>query len=341
MKVFDSFILKNLHLRNRLVMPPMCMYMAQNDGFPTSFHLAHYGSRAIGGLGLIIVEATAVTPGGRITDNDLGLWQDEQIPAFTQLTEIVHQAGSQIAVQLNHAGRKSESLSALPLAPSPLSFSDEYRKPSELTKEDILNIIKAFQAAAVRANTAGFDALEIHAAHGYLLHSFLSPLTNKRTDEYGGSLHNRVRLLTEVLAAVREVWPSEKALWVRVSASDYTPQGIDGDMMVDIINLVGSATDLVHVSTSGLLPTGVPSYPGYQVPLAEQIRTNCQIPTIAVGLITNIELAEEILQNGRADLVAVGRELLRNPHFALQAASKYNIPNVIPTPYARAFPTIK
>lgn len=341
MKAFEQYQLKNLNLKNRLVMPPMCMYTATAEGLPTTFHLAHYGARAIGGIGLIIVESTAVTPGGRISDHDLGLWQEEQIIPLKKIVDAVHLEGTQIALQLNHAGRRSTSASANPLAPSPLAFSEEYRTPEELSKVQIAEIIQAFQASAIRAAAAGFDAIEIHAAHGYLLHSFLSPLSNKRTDEYGGSLQNRIRILKEILVAIRAVWPAEKALWVRVTAKDYTPGGIDIDMMVAVINEISSYIDLVHVSSGGLLPFVVHDYPGYQIPLSEKIRTECSLPTIAVGLLNNIEMAEEILQNGRADLVAFGRKLLRDPNFPMKAAIKYKVENVIPLPYERAFPLVK
>lgn len=338
MKLFEPYKLKNVTLKNRIVMPPMCMYQATENGMPTLFHIAHYGGRAVGGVGLIIVESTGVTPEGRITDRDLGIWDDNHIPALKQIVDVCRRQGAGIAIQLNHAGRKSTSLSGGPFGPSAISFSDEYRMPHALTKDQISGIVTAFGKAAGRADAAGFDALEVHAAHGYLLHSFLSPLTNRRTDEYGGTLKNRVRFLREVLEAVRKVWPGDKPLWLRVSAQDYAEGGIDGTMMVQIISEIAGLVDLVHVSTGGLLPSGVRSYPGYQVALSEKIRKECGKPTIAVGLITNAEMAEEILQNGRADLVAFGRELLRNPYFAVQAAEKYNVPGYVPEPYERAYP---
>ncbi|BBB90835.1 MAG TPA: NADPH dehydrogenase NamA [Methylomusa anaerophila] len=338
MKLFEPYNIKNVTLKNRIVMPPMCMYQAAADGFPTLFHIAHYGGRAVGGAGLIIVESTGVTPEGRITDQDLGIWDDNHIPALKQIVDVCHREGAKIAVQINHAGRKSTSLAGGPFGPSAIPFSDKDRTPYELTKNQISTIVTAFQKAAERANAAGFDALEVHAAHGYLLHSFLSPLTNRRTDEYGGSLKNRAQFLREVLEAIRKVWPATKPLWLRVSAHDYAEGGIDGGMMVQIINEIAALADLVHVSTGGLLPAGVRDYPGYQVGLSEQIRRECKKPTIAVGLITNTEMAEEILQNGRADLVAFGRELLRNPYFAVQAAEKYDVPGYVPEPYKRAYP---
>lgn len=338
MKLFEPYSIQNLTLKNRIVMPPMCMYQAAADGLSNLFHLTHYGSRATGGAGLIIVESTGVTPEGRISDQDLGLWNDGQVPGLRQIVDVCHREGGRIAVQLNHAGRKSTSLSGGPFAPSEIAFSDEYRCPVELSEEEIASIVAAFQKAAARADAAGFDAVEVHAAHGYLIHQFLSPLTNRRTDGYGGSLQNRVRFLREVLESIKKVWPAKKPLWVRVSAQDYAPGGIDGAEIVRIINEITSLIDLVHVSTGGLLPVHVPSYPGYQVPYAEQIRKECKKPTIAVGLITDEEMAEEILQNGRADLVAFGRKLLRDPYFAIRAAEKHRIPGYIPEPYERAYP---
>jgi NADPH2 dehydrogenase len=209
--------------------------------------------------------------------------------------------------------------------------------PNELTFSQINDIVEAFKAAAVRANAAGFDAIEIHAAHGYLVHEFLSPITNQRNDEYGGSLDNRVRFLREILKGVHSVWPADKLIWVRVSAFDYQQGGIDGDMMVQIINKIKPFIDLVHVSSGGLLPIMVDDYPGYQIPLSERIRKECGKPTITVGLITNEEMAEEILQDGRADLVALGRELLRSPYWPVNVAAEHGISGYVPEPYHRAF----
>lgn len=337
MKLFEPYTIKNMTLKNRIVMPPMCMYQATTDGFPTLFHVGHYAGRALGGTGLIIVESTGVTPEGRITDHDLGIWDDAHISGLKRIVDVCHMNGAKIALQINHAGRKSTSLSGVPLAPSAIPFSADYRMPAELTKTRIADIAAAFRAAAARAAAAGFDALEIHGAHGYLIHEFLSPLSNRRTDEYGGSLENRVRFLKEVLEAVRGAWPQERPLWLRVSASDYAQGGIEGDMMVRMINLIKPLVDLVHVSSGGLLPSPVEDYPGYQIALSEKIRRECGKPTITVGLITNEEMAEEILRNGRADLVALGRELLRNPYFPIYTAQKHGIPGYVPESYERAF----
>lgn len=336
MKLFEPISIHNLSLKNRIVMPPMCMYQATADGFPTLFHICHYASRALGGAGLIIVESTGVTPGGRITDRDLGVWDDDQIAGLRRITDIVHTNGAKVALQINHAGRKSQA-AAQPLAPAALPFDSTYRQPAAMTREQIRQAVDAFGQAARRADAAGFDALEIHGAHGYLIHEFLSPLANTRTDEYGGSLENRIRFLWEVLEAAHREWPIDKPLWLRVSASDYKEGGIDGGMMVQIIQRVKPMVDLVHVSSGGLLPVKVSDYPGYQVSLSAKIRRECGLPTIAVGLITNEAMAEEILQNGRADLVAMGRKLLRNPYWPVNTAARYGIKGYVPESYQRAF----
>lgn len=337
MRLFDEFKINSLTLKNRIVMPPMCTYQAGEDGFPNEFHYCHYGVRSQGGAGLIIVEATGITPEGRISDQDLGIWSPDHVACLRKLTDICHNNGAKIAIQLNHAGRKSESIVRVPLAPSSIAFSDEYRMPEELSRVQIEDLISSFSAAAVKADASGFDAVEIHGAHGYLIHQFLSPLTNRRTDEYGGSIENRTRFLKEVLTAVRAVLPPEKPLWVRISASDYAKGGIDPEMMVEIINMIRPLIDMVHVSSGGLLPISVSSFPGYQVPFAKKIRRDCHVPTIAVGLITEENLAEEILGNGRADLVAMGRQLLRDPYWPIRTAVENNIPGYVPKPYERAF----
>ncbi|HEX3018334.1 MAG TPA: NADPH dehydrogenase NamA [Caproicibacter sp.] len=341
MKLFEEFQLKSMKLKNRIVLPPMCMYQATQDGFPTLFHICHYATRALGGAGLIIVESTGVTPEGRITDRDLGIWNDSQIDGLKRIVDSCHKYGTKVALQINHAGRKSTVSKGPCLAPSPIRFNDDYRDPVEMTEQEIGRVTAAFGEAAKRANAAGFDAIEIHSAHGYLLHEFLSPITNKRTDSYGGSLENRVRFLRGVLSSVHENWPAEKPVWLRVSACDYEDSGIDGAMMVQIINEIRSQVDLVHVSSGGLLPSKIKDYPGYQVALAEQIRKECGMPTIAVGLITNEEMAEEILQNNRADLVALGRELLRNPYWPVDTAVKHGIDGYVPDSYRRAFTQTK
>lgn len=337
MKTFEEYKLKNLYLKNRIVMPPMDMYSADESGKANEFHYNHYITRAIGGVGFIIVESTAVIPNGRISDNDLGIWDDEHIGELSNIVNSVKKYGAAIAIQLNHGGRKYVGNSGEVLAPSAIAFDENSKTPRELTKSEIKEIILAFKAAAIRANKAGFDAIEIHGAHGYLIDEFLSPLSNIRTDEYGGDTKNRTRFLKEILEAVSEVWPKEKAISLRVSAEDYKAGGITGDEMVKIIDIVKPYIDIVHVSSGGLVPADIKAYPGYQIKLAELIKTHCKIPTIAVGLILDVNMVEEILSNKRADLVALGRELLRNPYWVLNTARNKQVNIKFPIQYERAY----
>jgi NADPH2 dehydrogenase len=339
MFAFDKYTIKNMTLRNRIVMPPMCMYSSDNGGKVKDFHFAHYVNRAIGGVGLIIVEATAVVPNGRISPRDLGIWSDGHFVNLKRVVDVCHDFGTKMAIQLAHAGRKSEVKDEPIVAPSPLRFDENYPIPNELTVDEIKHIIGKFRESAKRANNIGFDAIEIHGAHGYLIHEFLSPLTNKRKDNYGGSLENRVRFLAEILESVRQVWPSEKPILLRVSASDYKEGGIDVTDMVRIITLVKEYVDVVHVSSGGLETVPIKVYPGYQVNFAEIIKKECNVPTIAVGIITSPEQTEEILNNNRADLVALGRELLRNPYWVLDTARDYGVDIDWPFQYDRAFKT--
>jgi len=336
MKLFGEYSIKNLVLRNRIVMPPMCMWQAENNGIVNQKHFVHYVTRAIGGVGLIIVEATAVSSEGRIEPKDLGIWNDEQKNSFKSLVDECHQYGAKVALQIAHAGRKGFDDANI-VAPSALAFNSDYGIPHELTKQEILQKVNNFKSAALRAVEAGFDMIEVHAAHGYLVHEFLSLLTNKRTDEFGGSLENRVRFLNLILASIREALPSDIPLEMRVSASDYQAGGIDIEEMVKIINLVKNYLDLVHVSSGGLTENPVKSYPGYQVEFSRIIKEKCGIPTIAVGLIDDPSLAEEIIENERADLVALGRALLRNPYWTLNVANANKINTFIPKMYQRGF----
>lgn len=344
--LFEPVTFRNLRLRNRLVMSPMCQYSVfTQDGRANDWHLVHYGTRATGGVGLILVEATAVEAIGRISTEDLGLWEDGQVEPLARVVRFVHSQGAAIGVQLAHAGRKAWSNKkgrgpGIPVAPSPLPFGPDWVTPQALDEAGIERVVAAFRMAAVRALAAGFDVVEIHAAHGYLLHSFLSPLSNHRQDEYGGSLANRMRLLLQVTRAVRQVWPQEKPLFVRVSASDWTAGGLTPDDMVVVARaLKEEGVDLIDCSSGGNVPQAdVPVGPGYQVPFAEKIRREAGIATGAVGLITAPEQAEEIVRNERADLVLLGRELLRNPYFALQAARVLGAEIAWPTQYLRARP---
>ncbi len=337
MNTFKSYILKNTNLKNRIVMPPMCMYSSDETGKANEFHYNHYVTRAIGGVGLIIVEATGVAKNGRITDNDLGIWDDVHVDGLKNIVHGVKKYGSKIAIQLNHGGRKYVGTAGEVVAPSSVKFDEKSSLPKELTKDKIKEIILSFKEAAKRADEAGFDAIEIHAAHGYLIHQFLSPLSNLRVDEYGGNIKNRTRFLKEVLQAVVEVWPKEKPILLRVSAYDYKNGGISLHDMVEIINDVKEYIDMVHVSTGGLVPAEINTYPGYQVNFSNTIKTKCNIPTIAVGLVTDINMVEEIISNDRADLVAIGRELLRNPYFVLNEARIRNLDIDYPEQYKGAF----
>jgi 2,4-dienoyl-CoA reductase-like NADH-dependent reductase (Old Yellow Enzyme family) len=335
--------LRELTLRNRIAMSPMCMYSAGEDGRATDWHLAHYAARAIGGTGLLITEATAVEARGRISRGDLGLWDDAQVEPLARVVRPVQAEGAAIAVQLAHAGRKAWSPEKghgpqRAVAPSPLPFGDGWSIPIELSPEQIDNVVSAWKVAARRAEAAGFDAVEIHAAHGYLNHQFLSPLSNTRTDEYGGPLENRMRFLLRVVDAVRQVWPAEKPLLVRVSATDWVERGLTPDDTVVVAReLKRLGVDLIDCSSGGSVPDApVRSGPGYQVPFAEKVRREADVATGAVGLITRPEMAEEILHNGRADLVILGRELLRHPYWPLDAARVLGYDIDWPRQYRRA-----
>ncbi len=336
-KLMSGYHIKNMSLKNRIMMAPMCMFCAGEDALATEWHEIHYATRAVGQVGLIMMEATGVESRGRITSRDLGLWKDEQIEGLQRIVKVCHDNDAKIGVQLAHAGRKSEVISEPSIAPSPIRFSDDYRTPVEMTHKDIEQVKKAFRDAAERADRAGYDVIELHAAHGYLISEFLSPLTNKRTDEYGGSLENRVRFLREVLKEVKSIWPDTKPIIVRVSAEDYEEGGNHAQDMAQIIQLVkDEGIDLVNVSSGGVVNVGPKAYPGYQVRFAEMIRNTAAIPVIAGGLIYSPQLAEEILQNERADLVFVGRELLRNPYWPLQAAKELRDDITWPVQYDRS-----
>lgn len=319
--LFTPLKIKNTTIKNRIMMSPMCQYSAGQDGIANSWHFVHYVTRAVGGVGLIMFEATAVESRGRISDGDLGLWSDNQVEPLKKIVDECKKYGAVVGVQLAHAGRKCQVLSEMPVAPSTMEWSNEYKIPHEITKSEIDEIINNFKSAALRALNAGFDIIEIHAAHGYLIHEFLSPLSNKRSDEYGGTTENRVRFLKQVIKSVKEVWPGDKPLFVRVSADDYTDGGIDIEEMVKILSyLKDSGVDLIDVSSGGLLNAKIDLYPGYQVKYSERIKKDPGFMTATVGLITRAEMAEQLLKDGKADLIALGRELLRNPYWPLYAA---------------------
>ena len=341
--LFDPVTLRSVLLRNRTVMSPMCMYMAGEDVVAADFHLVHLGARAMGGVGLIITEATAVESRGRISPNDLGLYADYHVAPLARIVNFAHSFGARICTQLAHAGRKAWSPTKgrgpeQSVAPSAIAFDHDWVTPQALTDSEIEAISAAFGQATLRAQDAGFDAVEIHGAHGYLIHEFLSPISNHRTDAYGGSLTNRMSLLLRVVDAVRAVWPGEKPVLVRLSCTDWVEGGLRSDDIVQVARaLKEHGVDLVDCSSGGMSPHQVISLgPGYQVPFAERVRREAGIATGAVGLIATPELANEIIDNGRADLVLLGRELLRDPQWPLRAARQLNIDVPWPTPYVRA-----
>lgn len=348
--LFAPLSVRDLTARNRIWLSPMCQYSCfAGDGVPTDWHLVHLGSHAVGGFGLILTEAAAVVPEGRISPEDAGLWNDTQLAAWRRIVDFVHEQGTPIGVQLAHAGRKASTYSpfhptgegSVPaaeggwetVAPSALAF-EGYAAPRALTTEEVVAIPAAFAAAARRADQAGFDLVEIHAAHGYLLHEFLSPLSNRRSDAYGGDFDGRTRLVREVVDAVRAVLPRHKALAIRFSGTDW----LDGGWTVEetaklAAELQEHGVDLVDVSSGGLLPAEIPVGPGYQVPLAREVRSSSGLLTGAVGLITEPSQAEEIITAGDADVVLLARAALREPGWPLRAAHELGL-SADESPYA-------
>lgn len=335
-KLFEPFTIKETTFKNRIVMAPMCMYQSdKEDGQVTDWHRVHYPTRAVGQVGLIIIEATAVQPKGRISAQDLGIWEDGHVEGLEELVRLMKLHGSKTGVQLAHAGRKATVEGPIQ-APSALAFSDKYQTPAEMDKAEIKETVQAFKDGAIRSKKAGFDVIELHAAHGYLINQFLSPLTNKRHDEYGGSSENRYRFLREVIEAVNEVW--DGPLFVRVSAHDYTEGGMTPDQYVEMTKwMKEQGVDLIDVSSGALVPAQISVFPGYQVPFAETIKQGTPIATGAVGLITSPLHAEEILQNNRADMVFLARELLRDPYWTYTAAKELKADIEVPVPYERGW----
>lgn len=344
--------IKTATFKNRMVVSPMCMYSSV-DGFANDFHLVHLGSRAVGGFGLIIQEATAVSPEGRITHGDMGIWKDEHIEKSKQIVDFVHSQNALIGIQLAHAGRKASHHlpkdGARKIAPelengwqtvsaSALPFREGEPIPVALDAEGIEKVKNDYAAATRRAEKAAYDVVEIHAAHGYLFHQFYSPLANNRTDQYGGSFENRIRFLLEVTKAVRKEWPDEKPLFVRISATDWTEGGWSIEDSVKLsVELKKLGVDLIDTSSGGNVPKAtIPTEPGYQVPFAAQIKKEAHIFTGAVGQITTAEQSEEILKEGSADLILYARESLRQPYFPLKAAKELNVDVTWPLQYQRA-----
>ena len=344
MGLFTPFKQKGLELRNRIVMSPMVQFCAPPDGHMTEWHHNHYGARAVGGVGLVMIEATAVESRGRCYITDLGIWSDDHVAGFKRLVDFCHSQGAKVGIQLGHAGRKNlDGVSQL-VAPSAIPMDPKHPMPKEMTRADMLEVIESFRKATRRAVAAGFDMIELHGAHGYLLGTFMAELANTRTDEFGGSTANRARFPLEVVAAVRDEWPADRPLWIRLSCTEYGPEGepIPGveDEIVAVAHLIKAAgIDLIDCSTGGATPNRPRDvFPGYQVRYSDRVRREVGIPTAAVGLIATPEAAEEILRNDRADLVVIGRELMRSPYWALDAARKLGVDVPWPKQYAVAKP---
>lgn len=337
--LFSFYKFKGLELKNRVVMPPMCQYSVEKkDGVATDWHYLHYVNRAIGGAGFIMIEMTDVEPDGRITDFDLGLWSDEQIPALARIVESCHRYGAKVGIQIAHAGRKAED-AEVPVAPSDIPFDENSKTPRALSTNEVKEMVEKFRKAIRRAVNAGFDAIEIHGAHGYLIHQFHSPLTNKREDEYGKDLNKFGR---EIIEAAKAEMPEDMPLIMRISAKEYVEGGYGIKESIQFAKEYQKAgVDIFHISSGGEGPIGSGgrpgTHPGYQVPLAREIKKALNIPVIAVGRLDEPALANAVIGNEEADLVAVGQGMLRNPHWALEAAAKLKKKTNVPKQYAVSF----
>jgi 2,4-dienoyl-CoA reductase-like NADH-dependent reductase (Old Yellow Enzyme family) len=352
MKLFSPLRIRDIELKNRIVVSPMCQYSAK-EGHPQTWHLVHLGSRAVGGASLVFTEATAVEERGRISLADTGIYTDAHMESWKPIAEFIRACGSVPGIQLAHAGRKASTAQPWlggktisvaeggwePVAPSPIPFDTGYTSPRQLSLQEIHDIVAAFRRAAERALAARFDVIEIHGAHGYLLHEFLSPLSNLRDDEYGGTLENRMRLATQVAQSVREVWPARLPLFFRVSATDWQQGGWDIEQSIALAKrLKPLGVDLIDVSSGGTVPRAeIPVGPGYQVPFAEAIRKQADIITAAVGMIIEPAQAETILATEQADLVVLAREMLRDPYWPRRAAHEFNFKLTPPQQYQRAW----
>lgn len=338
--LFSPLKIRSIELKNRIAVSPMCQYSSVN-GFPNDWHLVHLGSRAVGGAGLIFTEATAVSPEGRISPDDAGIWNDDQANAYKRITSFIKSQNSVPGIQLAHAGRKASTYSPWKgsgkvvvenggwqtIAPSAITFADNFPHPKEMDDNDIKLVIDQFKEAALRSIEAGFKVIELHFAHGYLVHEFCSPISNQRKDNYGGSLENRCRLAIEITKSVREIIPDGTPLFVRISSTDWVEGGWDIDQSVQLTKwLKEVGVDLIDCSSGGNVPNAkIPASPGYQIPFAEKIKNEVGILTGGVGLITTAEQAEEIINSGRADIVLLAREMLRDPYWALHSAKKLNV----------------
>ena len=353
--LFAPLHIRGIQIANRIMVSPMCQYSCEN-GFANDWHLVHLGSRAVGGAGLVMAEASAVEARGRISPWDLGIWTDEHIEPLARIARFLRERGSVPGIQLAHAGRKASTDVPWrgtrplgpseggwhPVAPSPIPFNIGHAVPAELTVDEICVIVEAFVAAARRALHAGFEVIELHGAHGYLIHQFLSPLSNQRTDQYGGSFENRIRFALEVIQAARTVWPERLPLFLRISATDWTDGGWTLEDSVGLARAVRKrGVDLIDCSSGGTVPhASIPAGPGYQVPFSEHIRRETGIMTGAVGLITEPLQAEAIIRRGAADLVVMAREFLREPYWPIKAAHALRAEVPLPAQYARAFPNV-
>lgn len=352
MKLFTPLRLRGIELKNRIAVSPMCEYSAR-DGHPTNWHMVHLGSRAVGGAALVFTEATGVSAVGRISPADTGIYMDCHVDSWRPIVEFIHEQGAIAGIQLAHAGRKASTAAPwlggtpiaiadggwTPVAPSAIPFATGYAVPKELTVGEIDEVVTEFEAAARRALRTGFDVVEIHSAHGYLLHEFLSPLSNQRGDEYGGSFENRIRMLLRVAKAVRDIWPQEKPVFVRISATDWVEGGWDVEQSVELSRrLKGVGIDLVDVSSGGTVANAkIPFGPGYQVKFAKRIRAEAAVATGAVGMITDPAQAETIISTEQADVVLLARELLRDPYWPRRAAQELSVKIKAPVQYERAW----
>lgn len=350
-KLFEPFKIRSVEFRNRIVVSPMCEY-SSNDGFANDWHLVHLGTRAVGGAGLVFTEAAAISPEGRISPDDLGIWKDEHIDFLKRIVSFIHEHGAVAGIQLAHAGRKASVESPwkggkvvsddqrgwLPVAPSAVPFKEGDKIPHELSKEEIKKVVNDFRDAAVRSLKCGFKVVEIHAAHGYLINEFYSSVSNLRTDEYGGSFENRIRLLLEVVDAVKSVWPEDLPLFVRITSSEWSENGwhIEDSVKLGKV-LKEKGIDLVDCSSGGnIYKAKIDVGPMYQVPFAEKVKKGAGIMTGAVGMITTAQQCEQILQEGKADMILLARQLLRDPYFPLHAAKELGVDVQWPDQYLRA-----
>ncbi|MGL4737955.1 MAG: tRNA-dihydrouridine synthase [Cellulosilyticaceae bacterium] len=340
--IYKPFEYKNLHLRNRIVMAPMCTYSTDDTGVATAFHEMHYGARALGGVGAIILEATAVESRGRISGRDLGIWSDMQIEPLARVVACIKAYGAAAGIQLGHAGRKATVIHEDVIAPSAIHFNPADSGlicPRAMNQTDIDCVVRSFKEAARRADEAGFDFIELHGAHGYLISEFLSPLTNHRSDAYGGSMEERSRILIQIIKAVREVFPPEKVVGLRISAKDYMTGGNQVEDLVEVVNLVKSyGVDLVNVSTGAVMNVPVETYPGYQLQEAEIICKQCDLPVMGGGLVKSARQVHYMIETNKMPLVFIGRELLRDPHWVLNQAFEEQVTlDYIPYQYQRGF----